>query len=676
MDARIWTARASGSTRRQPTTDHPNLVSLTSGPGGFEQFDCSPSPGGQAFTLVFATRDPFAFYVETLTSNGRRQFKFGPGEAVTELRFGYRYQVGLGSDARDGTTRTTSIDLSKLADAVEPGTVIKAVTAVFVRLAGTLVVDLLEGDPPAPPPDGEITRTEAVRFLTQATFGPSAAAIAELQELASFDRWIDEQIDAPVSQTVPYVRANSNGSLATTRHMIWWMNAIDGRDQLRQRVAFALSQIFVVSDFDYELRNAQYAMSGYYDMLATDGLGNFRDLIEKVTLHPVMGIYLSMLRNEKADPARNVRPDENYAREILQLFTIGLYELTQDGEVQTSGGKPIPTYNQTTIEEFAKVFTGWNLADADVWRSNDLTKFDKERPMVPVEEFHDRSEKTLLQSTTIGPGLDARTELGLALDNIFAHQNVGPFISRLLIQRLVTSNPSAGYVGRVAARFDDNGDGVRGDMAAVVRAILTDTEARNGHLSAPDTFGKIKEPLLRLTQLWRAFDVEAGPDADGVYRPKARAIDQIEDVLGQAPMRSPSVFNFYQPDHRAEPGSDIVAPEAQILTEIDLASTNNMLFLQIYNGNNRTQDRTNIATINIDREVAMADDVDALIDHLDVLLVAGQLPPAQRRAIAAHLTSAHVITGATADEAQQARIQRVLDAVFCIVGSPIHLVQK
>jgi uncharacterized protein (DUF1800 family) len=417
-------------------------------------------------------------------------------------------------------------------------------------------------------------------------------------------------------------------------------------------------------------------MSGYYDMLATDGLGNFRDLIEKVTLHPVMGIYLSMLRNEKADPARNVRPDENYAREILQLFTIGLYQLAPDGEVRMSGGKPIPTYNQTTVEEFAKVFTGWNLADADVWQSNDLTKFDKERPMVPVEEYHDRSEKTLLQGTTVGPGLDARTELGLALDNIFAHQNVGPFVSRLLIQRLVTSNPSPGYVGRVAARFDDNGDGERGDMAAVVRAILTDAEARNGHLSAPDTFGKIKEPVLRLTQLWRAFDVEPGPDADGVYRPKARAIDQIGDVLGQAPMRSPSVFNFYQPDHRARPGSDIVAPEAQILTEVDLASTNNMLFLQIYYGNNRTQDRTNIATINIDREIAMAGDVDALIDHLDVLLVAGRLPVAQRRAIATHLTSAHVVTGVTAAEALQARTQRVLDAVFCIVGSPVHLVQK
>jgi len=519
-------------------------------------------------------------------------------------------------------------------------------------------------------PDGPVSSTDAVRLLHQATFGPSAEGIDEVMTLG-VDGWIDAQFAAEPSLTAPYVKAHSSGSLGTTRHHIWWKNAMEGSDQLRQRMAFAWSQIFVVSDIDYELAIAQYAVSDYYDMLATDGLGSFRELLEKVTLHPVMGIYLSMLRNERADPDRNVRPDENFAREVLQLFTIGLYELDVDGTIRTDEFGPIPTFGQTTIEEFAKVFTGWNLADTDRWISNDLTAYDKESPMQPVEEYHDQSAKALLNGTVLPAGQDARSDLGQALDNIVAHPNVGPFVSRLLIQRLVTSNPSPAYIERVAAAFDDDGSGNRGNIAAVARAILVDDEARTGHLTAPDTFGKIKEPAMRLTQIWRAFDAVPGAEADGVYRPYAKAISQIEDVLGQAPMRSPSVFNFFQPDHRADPDADLVAPEAQILAEIDLASTNNMLFTQIYSDNNRRSDRANIATINIDREMALASDVDGLIDHLDVLLMAGQLPAAHKRAIADHILATH---SDTTDP--EVLVDRCLDAIFCVVGSPFHLVQK
>lgn len=664
MEPTNWIASGGGTSTA--SSNNAGVVSLRSSGAGFEQFDASTSPG-RSFPLAVATTNAFAVYVNVSTSAGRRQFKFVPGAVGVELRFGYRYQVGLGTDARNGDMQTTNVNLEALAESAEPNVTLTEVGSMFIRLAGAMDISTDGG---APPVSGDLSRSEAVRFLQQATFGPSPEAIDEVVS-TGIEAWIDQQLAATPSLTTPYVRANSGGSLGTTRHHIWWINAMDGDDQLRQRMAFAWSQIFVVSDIDYELAIAQYAVSGYYDMLATVGLGSFRDLLEQVTLHPVMGIYLSMLRNERADPARNVRPDENFAREVLQLFTIGLYELDSDGSVRSDSTGPIPTFDQTTIEDFAKVFTGWNLAGADAWVSNDLTKFDKESPMEPVEEFHDRTAKTLLNGTVLPAGQDARTDLGQALDNIVAHPNVGPFVSRLLIQRLVTSNPSASYVGRVASVFNNDGEGNRGNMAAVARAILIDAEARNGHVTAPDTFGKIKEPAMRLTQLWRAFSAVPGAEAGGVYRPYAKAIDQIEDVLGQAPMRSPSVFNFFQPDHPSEPGGELLAPEAQILAEINLASTNNMLFMQIYDDNNRRSQRSNIAVINIDREVALADDVDALIDHLDVLLTAGQLRSEHASAIAVHLATEHP-DGSDPD----VLIDRCLDAIFCIVGSPFHLVQK
>lgn len=664
MEPTNWIASGDGTS----TADSANagLITLRSSGAGFEQFDASTSPG-RSFSLAVETTSAFAVYVNVLTSAGRRQFKFVPGAVGVELRFGYRYQVGLGTDARNGVMQTTNVNLDALAASAEPDVSLAQVGSMFVRLAGGMNIDTDGGAPLA---SGDLSRAEAVRFLQQATFGPNPEAIEEVMAMG-IGGWIDQQLAASPSLTTPYVRANSTGSLGTTRHHIWWINAMEGSDQLRQRMAFAWSQIFVVSDIDYELAIAQYAVSSYYDMLATEGLGSFRNLLEQITLHPVMGIYLSMLRNERADPARNVRPDENFAREVLQLFTIGLYELNDDGTVRSDSTGPIPTFDQVTIEEFAKVFTGWNLAGAEVWVSNDLTKFDKETPMEPVEEYHDRTSKRLLNGTVLPAGQDARTDLSQALDNIVAHPNVGPFVCRLLIQRLVTSNPSPGYVRRVAAVFGDNGGGARGDMAAVIRAVLTDDEARNGHIANPDTFGKIKEPAMRLTQVWRAFSAVPGSDADGIYRPYAKAIDQIEDVLGQAPMRSPSVFNFFQPDHRAEPGGDLVAPEAQILAEIDLASTNNMLFMQIYDDNNRRSTRTNTAVINIDREVALASDIDALIDHLDVLLTAGQLPSDHAAAIAVHLATEHPDASDP-----DVLIDRCLDAIFCIVGSPFHLVQK
>lgn len=512
-----------------------------------------------------------------------------------------------------------------------------------------------------------IDRAAAVRFLTQSTFGASQASIAELVALGSYDAWIDQQMAMPMSLTEPYTRANSNGSLRTTRHYIWWDNAMTGADQLRQRVAFALSEIFVVSDIDYVLGNSQYAMCNWYDMLADEAFGNFRDLLERVTLHAVMGTYLSMVRNERADPARNVRPDENYAREILQLFTIGLHELHPDGTLRRSGGEPIPTYNQATVEEFAKTFTGWNYADTGEWNSN--RAYDRTLPMTAWQEYHDDTPKVLLNGVTLPGGQSAEQDLAGALDNIFAHPNVGPFIARSLIQRLVTSNPTPGYVGRCAAVFDNDGAGVRGNLGALVRAILVDTEARTGHLSAPATFGKVKEPLLRLTQLWRAFDAQPGPDSGGIYRTRARVVDQIIDLLGQAPLQSPSVFNFFSPDTPLGANSALVAPETQILTEINVATTDNMLFSQIYSHNSFYDAPATQTRIQITNEMALATDIDALLDHLDELLLAGSMPAQYRSVIADRLATHDASTA-------EGRADRVLDGIYAIVGSPFHYIQK
>ncbi len=541
--------------------------------------------------------------------------------------------------------------------------------------------DLPDSNLPRTAQAGPETQNDSVRFLTQATFGPSLNAIAQLEEAGSYDQWISQQFDLAPSLTEPYVVDSDNSSLSTTRHYIWWENAIRGEDQLRQRLAFAWSQIFVVSDRDYTLSNAQYAMCNFYDMLATESTGNFRTMLERVTLHPVMGVYLSMVRNQRADPSRNIRPDENFAREVLQLFTIGLHELTPDGLVVTQDGEAVPAYDQRTVEEFAKVFTGWNYADVRFW---DDTNFnDKRMPMTAWEEYHETAAKSLLLGEDLAAGGTAEQDLALALDNIFSHPNVGPFLARLLIQRLVTSNPTPGYVGRVGAVFNNDGTGTRGNLAAVTRAILTDPEARQGHQALPEQFGKIKEPIMRLTQLWRAFDAKPGPEAtEDRYQPYARPVDQIEDVVGQAPMRSESVFNFFLPDHPLAPGSELVAPELAILAEIDVASTNNMLFAQIQEHHTRSDERLNISKIDIENEIALAGDPAALVTHLEALLLTAALPSDVRQAIIEHISAIPLaVDGNDGDPDSDGQdegwgpLTRATDAIYAVVGSPFHLVQ-
>jgi uncharacterized protein (DUF1800 family) len=477
-------------------------------------------------------------------------------------------------------------------------------------------------DTPPPPPPVPIGKAEAFQLLNQATFG---ATEAEAQRLISMgiEAWVDDQLQQPASLQLPHLRSLPRpqflGELQTDRIDIWFRNALAGNDQLRQRVAFALSEIMVVSQLS-ALNDMTYSLADYYDVLARNAFSNYRDLIEEVALHPAMGIYLSMLGNEKPNDALNIRPDENFAREMMQLFSIGLVQLNIDGtRIPDNQGTPVPTYDQSVIEAFAHVYTGWNFAGAPSFREARRNDFNQAAPMQLYPGFHDDGEKAVLNGTVIPAGQGGDLDLAAALDNIFNHPNVGPFISIRLIQRLVTSNPSPGYVQRVATVFGDNGTGVRGDLGAVVKAILLDGEARPDMPMEID--GKIKEPLLRLTQLWRAYDATS---ASGRY-PFAGAIF----FFGQGPLQSPSVFNSFSPFY-APPGeirdSSLVAPELEIATEYQNTLLTNYMFYQALAITSEATDlNPDDVYINIDEEMAIATDTDALVNMVSEKLLAGQI---------------------------------------------------
>src|SRR3989440_3861583 len=375
--------------------------------------------------------------------------------------------------------------------------------------------------PPPPLPSGPPTAAAAGRFLSQATFGATDALIAQVQS-QGYDAFLNAQFAAPMSSHLAFVdaavaalpspspspSATPNQPTLTMTNDAWWTNAVAAQDQLRQRVAFALSETLVVSINSAGLGNRPFALPTYYDVLVRDAFGNYRQLLEDITLNPAMGAYLNMLQNDKANPSRGTLPNENYARELMQLFSIGLYNLNLDGSLTlSSSGFPIATYGQTEILGTAAVLTGWTYAQpgapnpvlfpgaaAQSWRD----------PMINIASHHQTDAKNLLNGVVLPANQTAAQDLKTALDTIFNHPNVGPFICRQLIQRLVTSNPSPGYVYRVVAVFNDNGQGVRGDLKAVVRAILMDYDARVGFVTVQGA-GHEREPVVRVTNLLRAF---------------------------------------------------------------------------------------------------------------------------------------------------------------------------
>ncbi|MES2683014.1 MAG: DUF1800 domain-containing protein [Pseudomonadota bacterium] len=528
---------------------------------------------------------------------------------------------------------------------------------------------------PTPVPLRPVGKLDAARFLMQATFGPILSEVESLQDETSFDAWFDSQRAKPVSLELPYLqqlKANGEEVYRNQRMDIWWHNAVRGEDQLRQRMAFALSEIFVVSDQVNPLSNDIEGVGNYYDTLARNALGNYRTLLEDITLSVQMGQYLSMFKNQKPDESKGIRADENYAREVMQLFTIGLVQLNLDGTVRKdSGGQPIPTYRQADIEGLARVFTGFGTQHLSANDADNVFLYGKPDTLLPMQSwdrFHDSGSKVIVGNTSIPAGLDPDTELDLALDALFNHPNVGPFIGRQLIQRLVTSNPSPDYVARVAARFNDNGVGVRGDLFAVVKAILTDTEARNGHLTSPQRFGKIKEPLLRATHLWRFFNAIGG---NGRYDEWSPELD-----YAQAALRSPSVFNFFRPDYRpvgAITNAGLVCPECQITNEATITNlTNEMGSIAVRYQWSGGMGRTfyDARTILLDYrpwEPRVLDaNLPAFVDDLSTVLVGGRMSADYKNALITYVKTTPATEGGT----------RLFDMVYIISSSAQFALQQ
>ncbi|MCX6952879.1 MAG: DUF1800 family protein [Verrucomicrobia bacterium] len=566
------------------------------------------------------------------------------------------------------------------------------------ELKGTFIQNTatLAFTPPAAPPalpDAPLTAAEAARFLVQATFGPNKAEIDALtgKRMADLNTWITAQMALPASSlraatledfTTITVLSDNPQLDYRNRQAAWWKTAVTAPDQLRLRVAFALSQILVVSDVPTQLYQNPLAMANYYDLLATGAFGNFRQLIENVSLSPVMGLYLSSLRNAKATfEARTgavlTSPDENYAREIMQLFTIGLNQLQPDGTLKLDpSGVPIPTYDQKTITEVAKVFTGWAFA-SDTTNANNFrgAAANYISPMVLFPTFHEDGAKTIFNGIQIPANQGGAKDLKDLLDALVNHANTGPFISRQLIQRLVTSNPSPGYVYRVAQVFANDGTGTRGNLGAVVRAILTDYEARSSSVAATASFGKLKEPVLRATGLLRA--VNGGSNLGRFSNAPFFVPAATESALAQTPLHSPTVFNFFEPNFVA-PGAlaaaGLYAPEYQVLNDTTAISQPNQLWNFIYATRSATNTIDTTVGLQLDSLLPLARTPAALVDQVNLLLAAGGLPKNVTDRLTAAITAMPVGTGATFTTAND--IERVRSALYLTISVPHGAIQK
>ena len=532
-------------------------------------------------------------------------------------------------------------------------------------------------------PNATLTADQlATRFLAQATFGPSPDSLAELRALSyNYSAWIDQEAAKPVTSAVTLLLAAKAADATITSFGISENRRarsqlmLAGTDQLRQRVTYALSQIMVISDADSNVSGAGEGSSSYYDMLERDALGNFRTLLMDVTRHPVMGRYLSHYKNRKPNTTTGTRPDENYAREVMQLFTIGLYQLNPDGTFQTDAtGKPLEVYTNDNITEFARVFTGFtDDSTNNTGTGTGAADFPSAVANYTVqmrmwEKQHDVGSKTLLAYTgATKPTLPAN-QAGLvdvqdAINNLVEHPNTAPFISRLLIQRLVTSNPTSAYVGRVAAVFVNNGAGVRGDLLAVVKAILLDDEARNPSYITVSSHGKLQEPFLRLTQVLRAFKYTVGTGT----LPYDFSYNFTESTMGQFPLGAPTVFNFYMPDYAPSGVIDtagLVAPEFQILNSVFSVTFPNALYNLIQSG-------AGTFTLNLTDQAAIATD-SLLIDNLDLYLTHGTMSVETRAAITTALSkviTAMVPTGTLA-------ISKVRLAIHLVILSPDFAILK
>ena len=532
----------------------------------------------------------------------------------------------------------------------------------------------------------------AVHFLSQASFGATANDVKQLKAIG-LENWIDQQFRMTRSQTgthLDYVLSQfplpvPAGTTVTMDPLFhtFWRQAMLAPDQLRQRVAFALSQIAVISAADAGLQDSPHTIASFLDVLADNAFGNYRDILQVVSLHPAMGQYLTALGN-RGDNGRT--PDENFAREVMQLFTIGLFELNMDGTQKVANGAPVETYGMDDIRGLAKVFTGWswgNTGTADPttgrFAGNPADPLRRVIPMQFYRQFHSPDAKVFL-TANIAAGTDGVQALRTALDTLFAHPNVGPFIGRTLIQRMVTSNPSPQYIQRVAAAFASGrytspsgfysvGSGQRGDMKATIAAVLLDAEARSTANLAQDDWGKLREPVLRLAVLMRAF--EASSQSPG----QQFRIGNIDNQMFQTPMRSPTVFNFFRPGYvppnTAIAAKTLVAPEFQIANEVSVATYANTLQSWIPNGFGSTATGQTGPDIRIAATAArdLAADANKLVDYVNLMLTYNTMSTATRDVI-------RTAVGSIPATATNAAANRVNLALFMTMISPEFLVQK
>lgn len=531
----------------------------------------------------------------------------------------------------------------------------------------------------SPPPAPTMTEAQAARFLLQAQFSAPDGDIASVRS-QGFTAWLNAQFNTAPSLTgVDWLTSQGYNSITSEARYFWpqfgdfmiWNQLLATPDQFRKRMALALSEFFVVSLSPIDGFYPPYMIAAYWDLLTANAFGNFRTLLEKITLNAAMGFFLNTKGNLKEDPASGREPDENYAREVMQLFTIGLYELNNDGtEKLDSGGKPIETYGQSDITNLARVFTGYDYDFSHTtftpvsWVSYAIPSFNF---AVDPMRFNAADHSTLavdFLGTHIPANTPGPTALQTALDALFNHPNVGPFFGKQMIQRLVTSNPSPAYVNRVANAFNNNGNGVRGDLKAVWRAILTDSEATTLPDAGQTMAGKLREPIVRFVSWARTAGVSSTNGKYEIYD-----LSPSDQALGQSALRSPSVFNFfrpgYVPPHTVLADNDKRAPEFQLHNETTTAGTINFFeWMTRWGYNDVKPTYANMLSI--------AHDPTQVVAYLNLHLCANQLSSATTATISGALTS----LGVTASSSSDAKMNLLSSACLLVLSSPEYLIQK
>ncbi|HQV73246.1 MAG: DUF1800 domain-containing protein [Xanthomonadales bacterium] len=519
------------------------------------------------------------------------------------------------------------------------------------------------------PTDLPASDAEAARFLTQASYGPTPAEITRLRAIG-YAEWLRQEFNKPATLVRPHLEAvnaallgaGQSGVSQNQRLDRWFHTAATGSDQLRQRLAFALSQILVISDQNGSISGEPIQMSEYWDILARNAFGNYRELIDETTWNPSMGKFLSHFRNQKASADGLRQPDENYAREVMQLFSIGLIERNLDFTPILSGGLPIPTYDQNVVSNYAKVFTGFNYNNATTITNGTNTYL----RMTCIESAHDATAKVLVGGSPLPAGQTCPDDVADGLDLLFAHPNIAPFISRQLIQRFTTSSPSPAYIQRVAQKFVNNGFGERGDLSAVIRQILLDPDARG---TPTANSGKLREPLLKLTALWRAWNAQM-PAADA-YGNIAMGMTSPTGTYGQRPLGADTVFNFFEPDYQ-QPGAianaGLFSPEFQTLNESTIVSTANSLYTYGYNSYvGMSNPPSNRPLLDISPLTALGSDHAAMVEEANRRMLYGTMSSGMRTSL---------INALTFMDANVSVSERARSIIYLVAISPEYAVQR